>query len=343
MSYLHAAQVLRLLFSCLRNAPASDTWDLSSLLVNGSPVSQATVVAVLEVLYSNMGMFEAERCETQSRTGQHSLDQLVVMLLFADAVGCSKQVLRQLASLIGRSWLEATLTDSNAGAGNSIAAAAANAAAGSASAVGTVVKLQLHSLYSFERIGDSRMNLIRSNGANCTFECSLTVAQVPQLEQQLSQQLEALLFVGFKLDLQQLLQPALRFLRANSPFLLKAVIDDDIASIFSQRVLAAAGGGSSVALMSRSCIQQPLGLGFGAGDIFGSIVYDKAEADEEMRKVCFNGTLLRDLYEYSKGTRLHVTLDSDGDMVLLDVAENTGTMFTFWTVAGPANTFDAIA
>jgi hypothetical protein len=45
-----AVQVLRLVCSCLQNAPARDTWDLSSLLVNGSPVSQATVEAVLSVI-----------------------------------------------------------------------------------------------------------------------------------------------------------------------------------------------------------------------------------------------------------------------------------------------------
>lgn len=56
-------QVLRLVCSCLQNAPASDTWDLSSLLaalVNGSPVSQSVVsqsvvTAVLSVVYSNLG------------------------------------------------------------------------------------------------------------------------------------------------------------------------------------------------------------------------------------------------------------------------------------------------
>lgn len=50
-----AMQVLRLVCSCLRNAPASDAWDLSSLLVNGSPVSQSTVTAVLSALYSHLG------------------------------------------------------------------------------------------------------------------------------------------------------------------------------------------------------------------------------------------------------------------------------------------------
>ncbi|WIA44616.1 hypothetical protein OEZ86_007334 [Tetradesmus obliquus] len=42
-------EFLRLVCSCLRESPASDTWDLSSLLVNGSPVSQSTVTAVLEL------------------------------------------------------------------------------------------------------------------------------------------------------------------------------------------------------------------------------------------------------------------------------------------------------
>jgi hypothetical protein len=73
------------------------------LLVNGSPVSQATVIAVLEVLYSNMW---ALGFEAPSRKGQQSVTHLLNMLLFADAVGCSKQALSQLAGLIGRFRLE---------------------------------------------------------------------------------------------------------------------------------------------------------------------------------------------------------------------------------------------
>lgn len=91
-------QVLRLVCSCLQNAPVDDTWDLSSLLVNGSPVKQATVIAVLSVVYSSMGALDYEMERT---AGQYSLTQLLGMLLFADAVGCSKAVQGQLAGLLG--------------------------------------------------------------------------------------------------------------------------------------------------------------------------------------------------------------------------------------------------
>jgi hypothetical protein len=336
--------VLRLVFSCLRNAPASDTWDLSSLLVQGSPVSQATVTAVLEALYSNLGAFKPER----SCKNQHSLAQLLDMLLFADAVNCSEQALSQLAALIETSRLEVLLIDSNTGAGSDSAAAAntaaADTAAGSAPAGSRLIKLQLHGVYSLETHGDCT-RLMRLKGADSTQEYILTAPEVQQLQQQVSQQIEELLFVAFKLDLQQLLQPALRFLRANSPHLLKAVADADIASIFSQRVSAAAGGGSSVALLSRSFVQQPLGVGFGEGDLFGSITFDKAELiDAEYCKIGFTATLLRDLYEYSKGTRLHVTFHFDGELTLRDeTTDNLETRVTFGTVAGPSSIFGANA
>jgi hypothetical protein len=263
-------------------APASDTWDLSSLLVNGSPVSQATVIAVLEVLYSNMW---ALGFETQPRKAQYSLERLLDMLLFADAVGCSKQALSQLAGLIARSQLEVRLLpDSNAGAGSdSAAAAAADTEAGSAPAGSKLVQLELQGVHKYKDCenGTKKM-LVRSYGAYTTAVHLLTALEARQLPQQAAQQLELLLFVGFKLDLQQLLQPALRFLRANSTreFLLRA----EIESIFSQHVLAAAGGSSSVALLSRSCIQQPLGMGFGIGSVFNSITYDSADALAHMQR-----------------------------------------------------------
>jgi hypothetical protein len=131
------------------------------LLVNGSPVSQATVIAVLEVLYSNMW---ALGFEAPSRKGQQSVTHLLNMLLFADAVGCSKQALSQLAGLIGRFRLEVCVP-ADRGSNN---AAAGTASAGSAPADSIIVKLQLHGMYKFAECDDGSTVLVRLQAAYST-------------------------------------------------------------------------------------------------------------------------------------------------------------------------------
>jgi hypothetical protein len=332
--------VLRLLFSCLRNAPASDTWDLSSLLVNGSPVSQVTVEAVLLVLYSNLGAYE-----TDSPASRYSLSQLLDMLLFADAVGCSKAVLTQLAGQLGSAvWprLEIRLLHSSDGSGSSAPAR-------------KTVHLYLSSVYAVSREDGKDTSLLkRWRGSHSTTMYVLSAQASEQLQQQVCQQLEALLFVGFKLDLQQLLQPALRFLRASAEYLLPEATLLGSGAIFSQRLLAAAGGASVVALLARSCVQQPLGRGFGIGTLFSDTKFARAGMGDARDRVSFEGTLTRDLREYKQGSRLHVTFDSDGDVLLRDVNDDTGagseeeeeegqhmqgTAFEFGVVLGPEYTF----
>jgi hypothetical protein len=61
--------------------------------------------------------------------------------------------------------------------------------------------------------------------------------------------------------------------------------------------------------------------------------------------------LLRDLFDYSKGTRLHVVFDFDGDLIVTEAdaaaseseAEEEGPkrVYTFGAVVGPVHTFDA--
>jgi hypothetical protein len=344
-------QVLRLVFSCLQNAPASDTWDLSSLLVNGSLVSQATVIAVLSVMYSNLGVLNYEMDRS---AGQYSLQALLDMLLFADAVGCSKAVLAQLAGQLGstvRAELDITLTEGETGSssnGGTTEAAEQNGSTTSSE----LYRLQLNHMYSIDappptddiggyvfntRLGKHRLEVDR-----------VTLQQAEQLQQQVSQQLEVLLFVGFKLDLQQLLQPALRFLRACSVSLLP-----DISAypqrIFSQRLLAAAGCASGVELLSRSCMQQPLGSGFGIDTVFRDVVYDTADDSEEKRSVSFTGTLSQDLYAFAKGNRLHAVFSSSGYLTLRyasdaqeadsDGDDDDDTTYDFGVVLGPVRSF----
>ncbi|WIA44615.1 hypothetical protein OEZ86_007333 [Tetradesmus obliquus] len=321
--------VLRLVCSCLRNAPASDTWDLSSLLVNGSPVSQSTVTAVLEVIYSNLGALDhGEDCTS----GQYSLAQLLDMLLFADAVGCSKAVQGQLAGLLGN-CVEPKLQN-----GSCDGAAAFN------------------ETYCFGRLGESDdrsgdstdedddadyLRLQRLEGEDVTDMLQLTEQQKQQMKKQVQQQLEALLFVGFKLDLQQLLEPGLRFLRNNAADgpSYSLMGDAAVEGILSQRVLAATNGASGAELLSRACLQLPLGLGYGVGSMFGDVRYHRAG---ERGYVEFAATLLQDFYEYRKGAKVEVVFDRKGNVTVKnegDERADGGQNWRFSVVLGPKCAF----
>ncbi|KAF6254851.1 hypothetical protein COO60DRAFT_1663735 [Scenedesmus sp. NREL 46B-D3] len=294
--------VLRLVCSCLRDAPASDTWDLSSLLVDGGPVSQETVMAVLEVLYSSMWAlgFEAEEA-----AGQYSLAQLLDMLLFADAVGCSKHALNQLAGLLGsraRAALEVAVP--------AVAASSSTAAGGA------------HRTGVFVRKKNQRLEL----------------QQAQQLQQQVAQQLEALLFVGFKLDLQQLLQPALHFLRANAESL-RLPTQGSPTAVFSLRVLAAASGASGAELLSRACLQQPLGLGCGIGSMFGDVEYKAVAPAATRDSIMFEATLQHDLYTYRQGMRVLVKFDGNGELLVVCPASRAVLNLSYGVVLGPEQTF----
>jgi hypothetical protein len=368
--------VLRLVCSCLQNAPASDTWDLSSLLVNGSPVSQATVEAVLSVIYSSMG---ALHYEMDRSAGLYSLSQLLDMLLFADAVGCSKAVLAQLAGQLGstaRAELEVTLTADGSSveatstqgrgggrgggrAGRGRGGRSGRAAAGAADTAASVLtlRLELEGMYSIQDVDeeggdddddddakDTPFVLKRWCSNKDTVVCHLSEQQEQQLQHQVSQQLEGLLFVGFKLDLQQLLQPALSFLRAHVS-LLDSIIPDQADTIFTQRVLAAAGGTTGAELLTRACLQRPLGLGFGIDSMFGDIEVIASDVNYAFN---FEGTLLQELDDFRKGTRLLVYFSRRGQLVMRTASadagsdlegETTESRYWFGVVLGPKHTF----
>jgi hypothetical protein len=351
-----ASQVLRLVCSCFKNAPASDTWDLSTLLVNGSPVNHTTVIAVLSVIYSSMG---ALGYEMGRRFRQDSLSQLLNMLLFADAVGCSRTVLGQLAGLLGstaRDELDITLTNSTAGSCSSNRATTEAAEQGGSTTSSKRITLQLTSMYSIEPYYTDEESadgyeLNRWYGQHSMSCTRLTGQQAEQLRQQAAQQLEVLLFVGFKLDLQQLLQPALSFLRASSLFL--RCDTSRGGAIFSQRVQAAAGSASGFELLSRSCVQQPLGSGFGINIVFKDVQFDAVEEGAEAHIVSFRGTLKQNLYAFEEGTRVRAKFNSYGLVKLRDVSNDEAatdadsddeapadTTYRFGVVLGRLETFD---
>jgi hypothetical protein len=366
-------QVLRLVCSCLKNAPASDTWDLTSLLVNGSPASQATVEAVLEAVYSNMWAlgFEAER-----KDDQYSLQELLDMLLFADAVGCSRHATAQLAGMLGssaRAVLEVTAPAAAASgsSGNADASAEAAAAASSASAAvannpgttaansaavdcsaagGRKVQLRLTGWYVLDyaderpRAEGAPRRVLKErcpSGGFIDF-ISFEPQQEMQLQQQVCQQLEALLFVGFKLDLQQLLQPALRFLRTNvdSLKLLSTASEGAHAAIFSPRVLAAAAGASGAEILSRACVQQQLGRGVGIDSMFKDVVFASSIYGGTLDRISFDATLLQKLFCFEAGAKVAVMFVIHGTMPVTRSDNGFRIQRSFGVVLAPAYSCD---
>ena len=155
--------------------------------------------------------------------------------------------------------------------------------------------------------------------------------------------MESLLWVGCKMDLQQLLAHAMGFLRANAPhYMHDCTTPSASGGIFSQCVQAAAGGASGAELLCRSCTQLPFGLGFGGGTMFTSVVYDQAERGEAKDKISFTAKLLRDLYHFSQGTRVRVTFDDAGEATIVPHGGeglSCESIYEFGVVLGPGYSF----
>lgn len=136
--------------------------------------------------------------------------------------------------------------------------------------------------------------------------------QVVQLQQQAAAQLESLLYIGFKLDLQQLLQRVVFFVRNNallgSSLLENLDSSSELSSMFSPRVLAAAGSSTARLLLLKDCTQHPLKQGFGIGTTFGTPVF-AADEDALNDQVMFKAALLHDFLDFAKGTTVAVNFD----------------------------------
>jgi hypothetical protein len=253
-------------------------------------------------------------------------------MLFADAVGCSRAVLTQLAGLLGSGRVRAALEVTAPESGREGAATAAVAAGSRAGSCAQQLSL---SGWFFIADGDTAERPTEQNPAprvlgeeingNFTELMSFDAPLQHHLLQQVCQQLEALLFVGFKLDLQQLLQPALCFLHTNvesqqlseSEKASASSASRHITAIFSARVLAAAGGVSGKELLSRACLQQPLGRGMGIGSMFRDVNFKLTSVGSAQSRICFEAVLLQDLCGYKKGNRVTAEFEAyDGTLFL---------------------------
>jgi len=83
-------ELMRFDVSCVRELPPTDTWDLGSLLIEGKPVERAVVVAWLQTFYAGSML---DNGSLQPEEDQEQPDP-VRLLLFADAVGSSRRIIR---------------------------------------------------------------------------------------------------------------------------------------------------------------------------------------------------------------------------------------------------------
>jgi len=81
-------ELMRFDSTCVKGLPPTDTWDLSSLLIEGKPVERAVVVAWLEAVYAR-SLYDNGSLQQEEN---QQLDA-VALLLFADAVGSRRRVI----------------------------------------------------------------------------------------------------------------------------------------------------------------------------------------------------------------------------------------------------------
>ncbi|WIA24131.1 hypothetical protein OEZ85_013726 [Tetradesmus obliquus] len=271
----------------------------------------------------------------------------------ANAVGFSRAVLTAVAELLRsgcvRRQLEVTLpfhiNFADVEARMEMSEAAIEEAAGAAArAIGDllVLLLQVDGVYGLDEYdraeyGYSGTLLKLQEGRRVALQQGklyMDHQRKQQLDEQLAAQLEALLYVGFKLDLPQLLAPALRFACDNAPHLLEASLRGGTGALFSQRPPAQA---------QASWLPQPVEATCACCEeaMFKDVVYKVAKQGDEHDNIRFLGTLTRDVYSLKKGTRVHVRLSGRGGVMSVAGcnAFRTDLHFGVDAVLGPPHMF----
>jgi hypothetical protein len=193
--------------------PATDEWDLSGLLVEGQPVSRATVVAWLNAACHNTYGTDYEQQEDSPAC---TFNDLYRLLLFADAVDSTRPLLKACCARLQQLQLRALLGQQQV----------------SLKTDGTS--------YGFS-----------TDGHLCTAFNATGNAAVPGLDpaaseeqqvfrQQVAAQTEQLLWLAYRLQLQSLVQRLHTFIWPLCWFA-NSLLADVSDSVFTTRVLEAAG------------------------------------------------------------------------------------------------------
>jgi hypothetical protein len=210
-----------------RQLPETDEWDLSGLLVDGQPVSRATVVAWLNAAYQHA---YDTTYEQQQDSPACSVEGLCRLLAFADAVGSTSPLLRACCAGLQHLRLHAQLGQQQ-------------------------VSLETDGrAYAF--VNDKLLEQLDISACYSTVPgvSGAADAQQQAFNQQVAAQTEQLLWLAYRLQLDLLVQRVHGFIRSMC-FFSSSLLHNVLDAVFTARVLEAAGvaslrGGKAMLLSS---------------------------------------------------------------------------------------------
>jgi hypothetical protein len=179
-----------------RALPAGDEWDLSGLLVDGQPVSRATVVAWLNAAYQ--AAYEVEyQVQQPDQDPVCSVEGLYQLLSFADSVDSTRPVLKACCSRLHSLQLHAQLGQQH-------------------------VALETNGTgYYFGIATQCLLHQPALTAVGITMDAAPAAASAEErhaFKQQVAAQTEKLLWLAYRLQLQPLVQHLHCFIRALSYF-----------------------------------------------------------------------------------------------------------------------------
>jgi hypothetical protein len=288
--------LVRSISSVASGLPEAEDWDLSSLLVDGQPVSSATVVAWLNAAYQAVREedFQPQQLGEDPRC---SVEGLYKLLLFADAVGSTKPVLKACCTQLRTLQLHAQLGQQQ-------------------------VALETdRSPYVFEHNTNRLMCHpdLSSGGVYVEATPAAATAEEQQtFKQQVAAKTEQLLWLAYKLQLQPLVLHMHHYIRALSWFYTSLLRDADAVS--TPRVLEVAGVANLLngkQLLVNSVIGEVLQL---------SDIAVTGLSDEQRQPLKFNAVLQGSSLRTPQGATVPVELDLFGSShgrSLITVGANT--------------------
>jgi hypothetical protein len=209
------AHLVRMYSAVARQLPETEEWDLSGLLVDGQPVSRATVVAWLNAAYQHA--YEAD-FEQQDDSSASSAEGLYSLLAFADAVGSTKPLLKVCcAAALDDLQLRVQLGQQE-------------------------VQLKTDGTGYFFGV-NSQLHVLEdcSKPANPVVNAHAASAEEQQaFKQEVAAQTEQLLWLAYRLQLQPLAWRLQNFVRSQS-WWSSSFVSVNLSAVFTQRVQEAAG------------------------------------------------------------------------------------------------------
>jgi hypothetical protein len=271
--------------SCAQGLPAAaEEWDLSQLLVEGQPVQHSTVVCWLHALtqHSNHEPLFGEQPDSPPL----AMRNLTQLLAFADAVGSITGLMRAVDAQVSAA---ATLV--------------AEVQLGEQQ-----LQLAVDKCYYFPDITPLQLWCIAA-GKQQKLATISSAADKEGMRQQFVPQLEALLYLAYKLQLPQLQRVLHSCIANNSGFstsLFSSV--DDMRPVMSARVVdAAAGCGAAQDALIASSSNELCGFGIGAywRQLFTPLNLKTAQ----QAPLTFKAEVREDVFSLKKGQIVRIELD----------------------------------